>query len=451
MKLPVLVVIISSLLTACGGGASSSATGPTQATPVPPVAPSTPNTGATNIAPIAASGPAQNVVAGATVTLDGSTSSDANSDPLTYAWTLTSKPTGSSATLSGAATAKPTFTADLAGTYTASLVVNDGKTTSTNVSVVTITAAVANVAPVANAGTLQNVVAGSVVTLDGSASSDANSDPLTYLWALTTKPAGSFAALSNATSIKPAFTADVAGTYVATLIVSDGKVNSNTSTVTITATVANAVPVANAGSAQKVAPGAVVTIDGSASSDANGDALTYTWTLSTPSGSMAVLSNANSSKPTFTADVIGTYVGSLIVSDGTASSTAKTVAITAVDDLSQLFTKSASFGGMAVGTFWQPGSTFSLSITNNSNEIYSLTKYELWNAGVVISQTTDQTLLSGGQLTPGETVGLTTTISQATNVDSTPGNGLRGVYYLTLVRTGQQFKVSNDFNLSFGF
>ena len=36
----------------------------------------------------------------------------------------------------------------------------------------------ANAAPVANAGTAQNVVAGAAVTLNGSGSSDANGDPL---------------------------------------------------------------------------------------------------------------------------------------------------------------------------------------------------------------------------------------------------------------------------------
>jgi len=98
-----------------------------------------------------------------------------------------------------------------------------------------VTVSVANAAPVANAGVAQNVVAGSVVTLDGSASSDAYGDPLTYAWTLTSKPAGSTAALSSATSAKPTFTADVAGTYVGTLTVNDGKVNSTAVTVSITA------------------------------------------------------------------------------------------------------------------------------------------------------------------------------------------------------------------------
>ena len=76
------------------------------------------------------------MVTGSAVTLDGSTSSDANGDPLAYAWTLTSKPAGSAAALAGGTSARPTFTADAAGTYVASLVVNDGKVSSTSAAVV---------------------------------------------------------------------------------------------------------------------------------------------------------------------------------------------------------------------------------------------------------------------------------------------------------------------------
>ena len=124
-----------------------------------------------------------------------------------------------------------------------------------------------NAAPVAHAGAGQSVLTGSVVTLDGSASSDVNNDTLTYKWALVAMPAGSAAVLSGGTSAKPTFTADVSGTYVASLQVNDGKVDSGLVTVTVTAAVLNVAPVANAGLYQSVLSGTVVTLDGSSSSD----------------------------------------------------------------------------------------------------------------------------------------------------------------------------------------
>jgi uncharacterized delta-60 repeat protein len=190
--------------------------------------------------PTANAGNAQSVVAGTTVTLDASASTVGFGRNLSYAWTLTSKPAGSAATLLAPATAKTTFVADVAGSYVASVIVNDGITNS-SATAVTITASIANAAPVANAGVAQNVLVGTVVTLDGSASSDANGDPLTYVWTLTSRPAGSSAVLTSATSAKPTFTADVAGSYVANLTVNDGKTISLPIDVAITSVVATVV------------------------------------------------------------------------------------------------------------------------------------------------------------------------------------------------------------------
>lgn len=83
-----------------------------------------------------------------------------------------------------------------------------------------------------------------------------------------------------------------------------------------------------AGSAMKAKTGATVQLDGSASSDADGDTLIYSWTLfSAPAGSIATLNNASSAKPSFTADVAGTYVASLVVNDGKIGSAASKVEI----------------------------------------------------------------------------------------------------------------------------
>jgi hypothetical protein len=279
-----------------------------------------------NAAPMANAGSPQNVMTNTVVTLDGSASSDANSDALTYRWTLTSKPSGSSATLSSITSARPTFNADAAGTYVASLIVNDGLIDS-NTASVSVTATRTNATPMANAGLTQNVVTGAVVTLDGSSSTDANGDPLTFSWSLTSKPAGSSATLSSANNIRPTFTADFAGTYIVSLTVNDGSINSAAVTVTINATVANAAPVANAGAAQSAYLGALVTLDGSASSDANGDALTYAWTPRSYPFFAPTINGANTVRPTFTSRDAGTYVFSLVVNDGQASSTASTVTV----------------------------------------------------------------------------------------------------------------------------
>ena len=294
-----------------------------------PVVTTTVTASAANVAPVANTGAIQSVVIGP-VTLDGSGSTDANNDTLTYKWVLLAKPIGSAAALTNPTSAKPTFNADLAGVYVASLVVNDGKLNSEIVTT-TVTAAVANSAPVANAGAYQNVVAGTTTTLDGSASSDANSDALTYKWIMISRPLTSTAALSSDTAIKPTFVADRAGTYVLSLQVSDSKASSNLSYVTISAGAANLAPVASAGTAQTVARGATVTLDGSASSDANGDTLIYTWTMTfRPTTSAATLgAGTNLVKPTFVADVAGVYVFTLMVYDGSLNSNVATVAVTA--------------------------------------------------------------------------------------------------------------------------
>lgn len=269
-------------------------------------------------------------MAGTVVTLDGSTSSADVGYTLTFAWTLTVKPAGSSATLASSTSAKPTFTADVAGSYVATLIVSDGKVNSA-AAPVTVTASIANAAPVANAGPAQNVTTKTLVTLNGAASSDANGDQLTYAWALTAKPTGSSASLTGASSALPTFTADLAGTYVASLTVNDGKVNSTAATMTVTAAVANVAPVADAGAAQNVATNTLVTLNGAASSDANGDQLTYAWTLtSKPLFSGASLNIPTSATPGFTADVAGTYVASLVVNDGRVNSNTTTVTITAI-------------------------------------------------------------------------------------------------------------------------
>ena len=298
------ILVLCIQLTACGGGTT------------------------TNVAPTANPGPSQNVVVGAVVSMDGSASKDSDGGSLTFKWTLIGKPNGSAASLINPTYPNPKFTADLAGNYVVSLVVNDGKADS-SVASVSVTATVANAVPVANAGVNQNVVIGATVTLDGTTSSDANNDSLSYKWVLQSKPANSVATLTAATSAKPTFKADLSGTYVATLVVSDGKASSELAAVSILASTANLPPVAKPGANQTVVVGNKVSIDASASSDPNGDSISYSWSLLfKPVGSAATLSwvGFNAS---FTADLVGTYLVGLTVNDGKLDSPVVVLTVTA--------------------------------------------------------------------------------------------------------------------------
>jgi len=278
-----------------------------------------------NSRPVANAGVDQVVSIGDTVQLSGSGSTDVDGNPLTYAWSLTTKPAGSATTLTNPTAVNPTFTVDVSGTYIAQLIVNDG-TVDSNPD--TVSVGTRNQPPIARAGTGQTVSLGATVHLDGSASSDPNNDPLTFRWSITSKPAGSAATLDNATSVKPTFVADVAATYIAQLIVNDGSLDSAPSSVSISTQ--NSAPIANAGSNQTVSPGATVHLDGSASTDPDGAPLIFTWSLlSKPAGSSASLSDPSVVRPTFVADREGTYVAQLIVSDGTLASAPVTVTATA--------------------------------------------------------------------------------------------------------------------------
>jgi hypothetical protein len=323
------VLTALAFISACGGGGGSgvgdggSGGGGTAPTPAP------------NIVPIANAGPDQSLVAGATVTLDGSASSDGNGDALRYQWTISAAPVGSRATLNSPTTARPTIIPDVVGTYRFTLVVSDGNANSPS-DEVSIVLSAQNISPVSDAGVDQNVLIGAKVTLDGSASTDANGDALTYQWTFETltTPADTLARLSDPSAVKPTFTADRGGLYFATLVVSDGQLSSAMDSVVVLASLGNAAPVANAGVDQAVKTGTVVTLDASASSDANGDSVTVQWTLSAvPAGSAAVLSSSTAAKPTFLADRAGVYEVNLVVNDGQASSAPPdTVTIVATDD-----------------------------------------------------------------------------------------------------------------------
>lgn len=108
----------------------------------------------------------------------------------------------------------------------------------------------------------------------------------------------------------------------------------------------NAAPVASAGVDQTVSVGLAVRLDGTASSDADGDAITYSWTLAaTPTGSGAALDDGAAAEPSFVPDVAGSYTVRLVVNDGTDDSVPDEVTITAADNTA---TETIGVGGGTV-------------------------------------------------------------------------------------------------------
>lgn len=82
----------------------------------------------------------------------------------------------------------------------------------------------------------------------------------------------------------------------------------------------NQKPVAVAGQDFKWATNALVTLDGTKSTDPEKDPLSYTWTLTgKPDGSQAALSSPDTARPTFTPDLAGAYRLRLVVSDAQKS------------------------------------------------------------------------------------------------------------------------------------
>src|SRR6185437_10230871 len=255
----------------------------------------------------------------------------------TFAWTMTAKPSGSSATLSGATTPRPYFVADTAGSYTLQLIVSNGTLQST-AQTVTVVASAGAAKPNTNAGLNRNAV-GQPVSLDGSGTFDANVPalPLTYAWTFTTAPAGSAltsAQITGATTTQPSFVPDAPGDYVLNLRAtssagfSDDTVTVHASTGQSQGLLNDAPPNAVTGASQFVLPGAVANLTSASSADPDSGpaALAYNWWVdAAPTGSGSALVSKTTSTPRITPDLSGYYIARVEATDTFASSFSNTL------------------------------------------------------------------------------------------------------------------------------
>ena len=259
-----------------------------------------------------------------------------NNYPLTYEWQIVSKPEGSTAVLSESVSADDSgashvfIEVDLNGDYVIQLVVTDSLGLASEPA--SIVVSTNNSAPVANAGEDQHFEnEGIEIQLDGSQSFDPDGDPITYAWAITYRPPFSGATLSNPNDAQPTFVADMLGTYIIELVVTDD-LGASSAPDEVIVTSGNVKPVADAGGNQVTIVGDLVFLDGSGSYDANNDPLTYSWDMvSVPKGSFAVLSDPLVVDPNFVPDIQGLYLVSLVVNDGLLISDPSNATILAID------------------------------------------------------------------------------------------------------------------------
>lgn len=306
-------------LTACGGGEKPSKPQPKD----PP------------IAHIAASlqgepvGPGDLLSLGDRVVVSGEGST--GEGELEYRWTL-HRPDGSEAAFEFGDEPKNAFTVDEGGKFTVELVVADVNGESEPATLELKVAYRAPTAVLELSAPDPTVALDDEVVADGSGSTDPLGLPLTYQFRLIKRPPGSQAAI-EAEGPTASFLPDRGGTYEVGLRVrNETTISDEVTQSVVVEPPRNRPPTANAGEDSGGHPiGKEVGLDGSRSSDPDGDELEFFWSfLSRPEGSEAVIVDADQKTASFIPDVEGDYVVELEVADSEYTDT-DTRTITAVE------------------------------------------------------------------------------------------------------------------------
>jgi Secretion system C-terminal sorting domain/PKD domain len=267
-----------------------------------------------------------------TVTLDGSASSDADGTITNYNWSKIAGPVFFNVTSTGSAITTVTSLAQ--GTYSFQLTVTDnsGATAKDTVNIVVLAAPPPpNVPPVANAGTDQAITLPvNNAVLDGSASTDVDGTINKYVWNKIAGPA-SFN-ITNVNIATTSVTGLVQGNYSFQLIVTDNNGATAKDTVNITVFAAppppNLPPVAKAGPDQLITlPLNSITLDGTASLDADGTITTFLWKKIAGPALFNIVS-ASSATTAVNNVAQGIYLFQLTVTDNQGSSALDTMQLT---------------------------------------------------------------------------------------------------------------------------
>jgi Secretion system C-terminal sorting domain/PKD domain len=286
------------------------------------------------------------------VNLNGTASTDPDGTISIYAWSQVSGP--AQATILSPANPSTTASGLQQGVYVFSLTVTDNTgVTATDNLTVTVNA-VANTAPVANAGNSKSITLPvNSTTLDGSLSSDADGSIAGYSWAQISGPSASTITAGNTS--QATVSGMVAGQYIFELTVTDNKGATSKSSVKITVSNSGVQPpVANAGADRSITlPTNTVTIDGSASSASSGSIVSYVW--AEKSGPSTV-NLTNTAQNTINNLQAGVYIFYLTVTDNLSAKGTDSVIITVIPVVNRAPVADA-------------GVSISLTLPNNSTSL----------------------------------------------------------------------------------
>lgn len=195
--------------------------------------------------------------------------------------------------------------------------------------------------PVADAGPDQEGTLGVGVAMDGAGSQDcATSGDAIYTWSFDSIPADSeldataFSDNASAAAQATSFVPDAIGTYLVALQVEHSGVLSELDVAIVEVGASGGVPLADCGGDLEVVLGERAELDGSGSSDPDGESISYRWTLgAVPDGSSldsSAIFDAEAVQASFVPDLVGTYSVYLTVSDGQQESEPAYCTVTAV-------------------------------------------------------------------------------------------------------------------------
>ena len=316
------------------------------------------------------------------------------------------------------------------GSYTLTLTVAEGPSyTVGSTAQLTVGNAAISVGPISGLPTAQiplNTTVNAGATFSDPGTGDTH--VATWNWGDGTTSTG---AVDESTgSVTGSHTYATSGTFTVTLTVSDGDTPPGSGQ-SMAQVVVNALPTANAAGPYTDQEGTAVALSNATASDADGDSLTYAWSIAGgPADAVCTFSSTTTLQPSVTCNDEGTYTLTLSVSDGVNPAVASTAQLTvtnapiAVNPITGLPTAPVAVNSTvnASATFTDPGTGDAHTATWN------------WGDGTTSSGTVTETLGTGtGSVSGSHTYAAAGVYTVSLTVDDGDNNPTSTMYQYVVV------------------